>query len=86
MIEWFAPTGKPIHALLTKCDKLTRQESVNALRTTQKGFAEYRAAGYQGELTAQLFSALKRVGIDEAHELVESWLIPGAKGETDAAQ
>jgi GTP-binding protein len=86
MIEWFAPTGKPIHALLTKCDKLTRQESVNALRGAQKGLAEYRAAGYRGELTAQLFSALKRVGIDEAHQLIESWLIPESKGETDSAQ
>jgi GTP-binding protein len=37
-------------------------------------------------LTAQLFSALKRVGIDEAHELVEGWLIPKAKDEADAAQ
>ena len=82
MIEWFAPTGKPIHTLLTKCDKLTRQESINALRTTQKGLAEYRAAGYQGELTAQLFSALKRVGLDEAHELIESWLIPEDGGNT----
>ncbi|MBB5468392.1 GTP-binding protein [Paraburkholderia sp. Clong3] len=82
MIEWFAPTGKPIHTLLTKCDKLTRQESTNALRTAQKGLAEYRAAGYRGELTAQLFSALKRTGLDEAHELIESWLIPEAAGET----
>jgi GTP-binding protein len=46
--------------------------------------AEYQTAGYQGELTAQLFSALKRVGIDEAHELIEGWLIPVAKGESDA--
>ena len=76
MIEWFAPTGKPIHTLLTKCDKLTRQESINALRATKKAFAEYTAAGYRGELTAQLFSALKRVGLDEAHEQIESWLIP----------
>ncbi|WP_153099232.1 ribosome biogenesis GTP-binding protein YihA/YsxC [Paraburkholderia hayleyella] len=75
MIEWFAPTGKPIHTLLTKSDKLTRQESVNALRATQKGLAEYRDAGYQGELTAQLFSALKRVGLDEAHEHLERWLV-----------
>ncbi len=50
------------------------------LRATQKGLAEYRAAGYQGELTAQLFSALKRVGLDEAHELIESWLIPEGDG------
>ena len=77
MIEWFAPTGKPIHALLTKCDKLTRQECVNTLRAAQKGFAEYKAAGYRGELSAQLFSSLKRIGLDEAHVLIESWLIPG---------
>ncbi len=82
MIEWFAPTGKPIHTLLTKCDKLTRQESINALRATKKGFDEYRAAGYQGELTAQLFSALKRIGLDEAHELIESWVAPAATGDS----
>jgi GTP-binding protein len=85
MIEWFAPTGKPIHTLLTKCDKLTRQESINALRTTQKGLKEYRDAGYAGELSAQLFSALKRTGLEEAHEKVESWLAPEEKGD-DTAQ
>ncbi|PXW17415.1 ribosome biogenesis GTP-binding protein YihA/YsxC [Paraburkholderia caballeronis] len=76
MIEWFAPTGRPIHALLTKCDKLTRQESVVALRTAQKGFDEYRKQGYESELSAQLFSALKRIGLDEAHERIESWIAP----------
>jgi GTP-binding protein len=81
MIEWFAPTGKPIHTLLTKCDKLTRQESTNALRTTKKGLADYRAAGYQCELTAQLFSALKRTGLEEAHELIESWIAPDVAGD-----
>jgi GTP-binding protein len=59
---------------LTKCDKLTRQESVNALRTAQKGLAEYRDAGYAGELTVQLFSALKRTGLDDAHARIENWL------------
>src|SRR5271156_3223105 len=81
MIEWFAPTGKPIHTLLTKCDKLTRQESINTLRATQKGLAEYRDAGHAGELTVQLFSALKRVGLDEAHALVEGWL--SARGNAE---
>ncbi|WP_114813994.1 ribosome biogenesis GTP-binding protein YihA/YsxC [Paraburkholderia kururiensis] len=86
MIEWFEPTGKPIHALLTKCDKLTRQESTNALRMTKKGFDEYRAAGHTGELSAQLFSSLKRIGLDEAHELIESWIAPAEHaGEAEAA-
>ncbi|WP_323121996.1 ribosome biogenesis GTP-binding protein YihA/YsxC [Burkholderia alba] len=81
MVEWFAPTGKPIHTLLTKCDKLTRQESINALRATKKELDAYRAAGYAGELTVQLFSALKRTGLDEAHTLIESWLRPSAASE-----
>jgi GTP-binding protein len=85
MIEWFAPTGKPIHTLLTKCDKLTRQESINALRATQKGLQEYRDAGYAGTLTAQLFSALKRTGLEEAHEMIEGWLSPAESGEAAAS-
>src|SRR5690606_4474337 len=32
MLEWFAPSGKPVHCLLTKADKLNRNESTNALR------------------------------------------------------
>ncbi|RQH02905.1 ribosome biogenesis GTP-binding protein YihA/YsxC [Paraburkholderia dinghuensis] len=83
MIEWFAPTGRPIHALLTKCDKLTRQECVLALRTAKKGFDEYKQQGFEGELSAQLFSALKRVGLDEAHAVIENWIVPPA--DTSAA-
>jgi GTP-binding protein len=74
MVEWFAPTSKPIHVLLTKCDKLTRQESINALRSTQKSLDEYNARYGEGLFTVQLFSALKRVGIDEAHQAIEGWL------------
>jgi GTP-binding protein len=83
MIEWFAPTGKPIHALLTKCDKLTRQECVLALRSTKKGFDEYKQQGLEGELSAQLFSALKRVGLDEAHAVIENWIVPPADASAD---
>jgi GTP-binding protein len=32
MLEWFAPTGKPIHCILTKADKLNRNEQANVLR------------------------------------------------------
>jgi GTP-binding protein len=85
MIEWFEPTGKPIHTLLTKCDKLTRQESINALRTTQKELDAYRANGYAGALTVQLFSALKRVGLDDAHALIESWVRPSVASEDGGA-
>ncbi|OGS71444.1 MAG: YihA family ribosome biogenesis GTP-binding protein, partial [Gallionellales bacterium GWA2_60_142] len=31
MLEWFAPTGKPVHVLLTKSDKLSRQQATKTL-------------------------------------------------------
>jgi GTP-binding protein len=82
MIGWFAITGKPIHCLLTKADKLTRQEQAKTLATTR------RIAGAdfpQLPLTVQLFSSLKKVGVEECGQAVEIWLAkekgPSAKGE-----
>ena len=76
MINWFGPGGKPIHVLLTKQDKLTRQESINALRDTQRALTQMNEAGLPAPLTVQMFSALKRTGFDDAHRLIESWLAP----------
>ena len=71
MLEWFAPTGKPIHCILTKADKLNRNDSVNALRQTRARLASYvDEDGLGFPFTAQLFSALKRIGIDEANDKV----------------
>ncbi|KAG0163161.1 hypothetical protein DFQ30_000652, partial [Apophysomyces sp. BC1015] len=78
MVEWFGATARPIHVLLTKCDKLTRQESVNALRSAQKIASEYHDVGLRSEITIQLFSALKRTGLDQAHAQLEQWLVPDA--------
>lgn len=67
MLEWFAPTGRPIHCILTKSDKLNSNESANALRLAKTILASY--VGEDGKpfpFTVQLFSALKRIGIEEA--------------------
>jgi GTP-binding protein len=67
MLEWFAPTGKPIHCILTKVDKLNRNESVNVLRESQAFLDSYVDEDGEGfPFTVQLFSALKRIGIEEA--------------------
>ncbi|MCS0580961.1 ribosome biogenesis GTP-binding protein YihA/YsxC [Massilia pinisoli] len=71
MLEWFAPTGKPIHCILTKVDKLNRNESVNALRQARQVLDSYVDEEGNGfPFTVQLFSALKRVGIDEANDKI----------------
>lgn len=67
MLEWFAPTGKPIHCILTKVDKLNRNESTNALRQARQILDSYVDEDGNGfPFTVQLFSSLKRIGIEEA--------------------
>jgi GTP-binding protein len=71
MLEWFAPTGKPIHCILTKADKLNRNEQANVLRQAQKILDSYVDEEGQGfPFTVQLFSALKRIGIEEANDKI----------------
>lgn len=71
MLEWFAPTGKPIHCLLTKADKLNRNDSTNALRLARTVLNSYvDEQGQPFPFTVQLFSALKRTGLDEANDRI----------------
>jgi GTP-binding protein len=61
MLEWFAPTGKPVHVLLTKSDKLTRTERNHTLnRVIQE------LSGAPIPITVQLFSSLDATGLAEA--------------------
>jgi GTP-binding protein len=72
MLAWFAPTKKPIHVLLTKADKLTRQAGIRVLNETREALSQQVAAG---ALTVQLFSALKRVGLETAQDTIQTWLL-----------
>ncbi len=69
MINWFGPTGKPIHCLLTKADKLTKQEQTKILREVLADIANSGSV-----ITAQLFSSLKKTGMDEAEKIIGGWL------------
>jgi GTP-binding protein len=85
MLEWFAPTGKPIHCILTKADKLNRNESTNVLRQARQILDSYVDEDGNGfPFTVQLFSALKRVGIDEADAKITELL--GLDREPEAPQ
>ncbi len=72
MLEWFAPTGKPIHCILTKADKLNRNEQANILREAKGILDSYVDEDGEGfPFTVQLFSALKRIGIEEADAKIQ---------------
>jgi len=68
MLEWFGTTGKPVHILLTKADKLSRQQATATLRAVQAELKEYP------QCTAQLFSSLKRQGLEEAETAIGTLL------------
>jgi GTP-binding protein len=73
MLDWFAPTGKPVHILLTKADKLSRQQATATLRNVTAWLNEHFPF-----CTAQLFSSLKKSGLEEAEARIASWF----SGET----
>ncbi len=72
LLDWFAPTGRPVHVLLTKADKLSKQEAARQLRKVGEGLA----AEYHGS-SVQLFSATTRQGVDEAEALLVKWFDAG---------
>jgi GTP-binding protein len=61
LIEWLKAAGRPAYVLLTKADKLSKQA---AQRTLAKAKRDLQAL-YPGS-TVQLFSSLKREGVEEA--------------------
>jgi GTP-binding protein len=69
MLNWFAPTGRPIHVLLTKSDKLTRGPAMQTLAKVRKDLA-----AWGDQITVQLFSSLKKIGMEEAEKVVGVWL------------
>lgn len=71
MIGWFTPSGRPIHILLTKSDKLSRGAAATALNQVRGALKQYRSSA---ALTAQLFSSLTKTGIEECERVVGAWL------------
>jgi GTP-binding protein len=80
LFDWFAGTGKPVHVLLSKADKLSQSQAVQALRGTGRKLA----AAYPS-CSVQLFSSLKRQGIAEAEGIISGWLGVEAREKVAAA-
>lgn len=78
MLDWFAATGKPVHILLTKSDKLSRQQSTLTLMKVKT----YLAENYP-QCSVQLFSSLKKQGLEEAEAVIAGWLTPEPGDATD---
>jgi len=76
MLMWCTARRLPAHILLTKSDKLSKSAASAVLHQVRARVArEFAGAA----LTVQLFSALKRSGVELAQERLVEWLECGRK-------
>ncbi len=68
MIEWCQHGNLRIHIILTKADKLKFGAAKNTLLQVQKELSHLEIG-----VTLQLFSALKKTGIDDIHRVLDDW-------------
>jgi len=69
LLDWCISVGLPVHILLTKADKLSRGKAMGVLHKVRSEIGNEN----QG-VSVQLFSALKRQGIEEVTEVIAGWL------------
>ena len=77
MLDWAKARHMPIHALLTKADKLGYGASKNTLLSVQKALADRE----QPACSVALFSATARTGLEPAREHLMAWLGIEATGQ-----
>ncbi len=68
MMEWASGIELPVHILLTKSDKLKKGPASSSLLGVRK---QIKSMG--PDFTVQLFSSLKKTGIDQAHAKLDEW-------------
>ncbi len=68
MLDWVKQYDMRCHILLTKSDKLKRGPAKQALFTVENAIKE------QPQTTAQLFSAVHGVGLDQARQVLFDWI------------
>ncbi len=69
LLNWCKSSNMPVHVLLTKADKIGFGTGKEVLQQLQNYLA-----GVSENFSAQLFSALKGKGIEEAQECLNRWL------------
>ena len=70
MLDFFHITGPPVHILLSKADKLSKNDQIKTLAAVKKSLKPYTE---RQKISVQLFSSLKKQGMDEVNQVVGSW-------------
>ena len=68
MVHWCANADLPVYVILNKSDKLSRGKASASLLEVKRKLSEFPIEGIQ------LFSSLKRSGVDDALKQLCHWL------------
>jgi GTP-binding protein len=69
LLHWLRPKGRRLLVLLSKCDKLARQERAKVLKAARARLAREAHAA-----EVLLFSSQSGEGVEEARALLDAWL------------
>ncbi len=76
MLGFARACGRSVHLLLTKSDKLSRNEAASTLAKVRRELGD--------QATAQLFSATKKTGVDEARKALRRYVTQKEPGDGGA--
>lgn len=68
MLKWATSAEMPVHILLTKADKLKKGPAASSLLQVQKTLQPHQ------QVSVQLFSSLKRTGLEQLKATLNQWL------------
>ena len=76
MLDFFHITGRPVHILLSKADKLSKNDQIKTLSAVKKALKPFAD---RQQISVQLFSSLKKQGIEEVNNVVAAWFAAAAE-------
>ncbi|MCS4532690.1 ribosome biogenesis GTP-binding protein YihA/YsxC [Neisseria montereyensis] len=83
MLDFFHITGRPVHILLSKADKLSKNDQIKTLSAVKKALKPYSE---RQTVSVQLFSSLKKQGMAEVCEVVGRWFAAEAQMAPSASE
>ena len=81
MIQWAVESGIPVMVLLTKADKLA-----SGARKAQLNMVREAALAFMGDVQVEMFSSLKKMGVDKLRQKLDVWFNELAPAQDDSAE
>lgn len=80
MVQWAVDVDLPILILLTKADKLGTSAKKSQLNLVREAILPF-----QGDIEVEIFSSLKKIGVDKLRQKLDIWFNQPAHVEGDAS-